>query len=460
MSLECPHCEEDLDAMSRTGEKRYACDSCNKVVKYDYIKPELDNIDVTDKRDSTGSSNDNSGGDSGGQSGEGEPSPPEDGEPSHDLNEREIIYERGREGLKEIKKERLRNWLGMTDNVGSKTENRIMMVFNSDDLYSENPNALYNLLEDEISASSSYINTVVNNVFAPEHEHQEVLEQQNYEPWFRQSNNGGGGGRGNHSAQGANMRRPNGGGGGNGGGNQQFNQQQQSNQNNGGGGMSRDEAVELISTAVNESEDSGGGGLGSSAAEGLDEATNEAIRNMAQNMGGFFNAGQEMIREALVSYAKENPELIVENMDLFQAFLDSGDDGQQEQQKPQQDAAVDNAVQQARTDGHSPAKDPSSKAGFEEGGPSADSGPEDLRDPKREPRDESRSTGMSASPKPEEHAGDSEFEPSDSIMSDGEQGENEKETDDDRASNAIGSNGNDNEEGSEEGFDELFGDVQ
>lgn len=346
MSLECPHCEENVDELSRTGDKRYACNHCNRVIKHDTVKSHLDEIPVKDKRKKNKEDKDDDSEEqeevdlseaAGSNAGSGDGS----GSTLTKTN-RDIIREEGHVGLKRIKKDKLREWLATTDGVGGKTENRILMVFESDEMYSSEPTALYNLLDDELNASPSYINTVVNSVFGPEYEHSDLLKRQGYTPFFEP---GGGrpgpGGNGMNNGFNNNYNQtPN-----QGGQQQQFQPQQQQQQQQDSGGMSYEEALQMIKAS--KEEDNSGSRRRGPATEAVDQATEEAIRNMAQNMGGFFGTMQQVAEEALLAYFRKHPEKLVENMTLLQAFMSAGDQEEEEKEEPIENQKIDNALEQA-----------------------------------------------------------------------------------------------------------------
>jgi len=347
MSLECPSCETEIEQFSRTGNKRYACGSCARVIKYDTVQPHLDEIPVNDKRNKGGDDKDNSQTESQQSSSNDSGSDDEQGNPvaaqDSGRTDREIIREEGYKGLKRIKEKKLKEWLATTDGVGGKTESRILKVFREESMYSEEPSTLYNLLDDELSASPSYINTIVNSVFSAEYEHEDLLQQQGYTPFFRNGGQSNQGGRNNmnggYSSGGGGYQGP--------GGNQQQGQQQQG----GGGndGLTREEAMQMIQ-ASQQSDDQGSRRRGPGT-EALDEATEAAIKNMADNMGGFFGMLQRVGEEALVTYFRENPEKLVENMTLVNAFMNETSQQEQDNTPSEQDAKIDSAVQQAMSGG-------------------------------------------------------------------------------------------------------------
>jgi len=162
------------------------------VIAHDDLAPHLDELNVIDKRDETGksgSSNSGQGGNSGSQESSQQDMP--DQSAVTGMSDREKIYQRGTDGLKEIKRERLKNWLSNTEGVGGQTESRILMVFNRNETIHQNPHILYNLLDDELSASPSYINTMVEDIFQPERENDDLLQQQGFTPWHMRNNGGG-----------------------------------------------------------------------------------------------------------------------------------------------------------------------------------------------------------------------------------------------------------------------------
>lgn len=463
MSYTCQHCGEEPESVSRTGERRYSCDACSKVVTYDNLAPHLDELEVIDKRDQVGKNKeDESNKDSSTEKQEAQQQEQNvsNQEPAGGLDERELIRQRGQEGLKEVKKERLKHWLSVTDNVGSTTESRVVMVFDSDQSYRENPNALYNLLDDELSSSSSYINTIVNQVFQPEHEHADLLEQNGYMPYFE--NNNAAQGRQQMSNQNNNQQ-----------GFQPTNpapqkqsepQQQQPSPepSSSGDSLTKQDMMEVMS-AANQQQESSGRQFGDAASEGLNQATEEAIKNMANNMGGFLQAGQEMIREALVEYAKENPEVVVENMDIFQSFLNSNDGGS-EPEPSQQDMKVDNAVQQTQQASQQQSQQrqqPQQRQQTQQQPTQQQQmGESQLRDPRRNPED---STDNELGVNKEEHmTSDSGFEPDEEILNKDEtdkEQQSEPTQNNDRNRSSNNSDSNDGSEEDEETFDELFGDI-
>lgn len=361
--MTCPHCEESIDSLTRTGDRKYSCGQCNMVIKYDDVQPHLDEMEVIDKRGSSGGNNgqSNNSGDSGSGQQVQEQNQAANPQPqNHSLNEREKIYQRGTDGLREIKKERMNNWLASTEGVGAQTEQRIMMVFDRNESVHRNPHVLYNLLDDELNASASYLNTMVQDIFAPEEEHADLLTSQGYTPWHNRAGQGGNmnqgmGQGGPMNATGATNFSP-----GNAGMNQQQQQQrgmqqggqgqqgqpqQQQNQNGGGDSISREEAEMMMRQAVsqsNQEEDR------RALLSGLSDATDEALREMAGNVGGLAGTVQRVIDEALVEYARENPEWVINNMDILQKVLGATEDmdggGSSEPEQSEEDAKVDNAL--------------------------------------------------------------------------------------------------------------------
>lgn len=449
MSFECPHCDNEIDTVGRTGEKRYTCSSCSKVLKYDeYVAPNLNDLEVIDKRGNSNSDQEDSS---------NKEQDEKMDQPNHSLNERELIQQRGREGLKEVKEERLSNWLSMTDGVGGTTENRIIMVFNSDKTYRENPNALYNLLDEELSSSASYINTIVNQVFAPEKEHEDLLKDKGFRSYLGQ-NNATSGAQYNqpHNNQGPSMSME----GMNSQGYNQQNQNHQQPQQQGGGGdsLSREEAVELVAAAT-QTEQGDGRGIGQTASEGLNQATEEAIQNLATNAGGFFSAGQKFLEEALIGYAKKNPEKIVDNMDMFQTLMNMNEN-EPEPQTNEQDQKVDDAVEQAMNQSAGQ-RNRNSQQGQgmrttqnrpQNNTPPQQTNQEQLRNPRR------NNTQDQTASDPERHSSEeSGFEPDDDIL--GSIGGDSSSTEDNDSNSNTSSNDTSSPE-EDESFDELFGDLE
>lgn len=331
MALDCPHCDKEVKKLKRTGDKRYSCDECSMVIAYDDLSPHLDEIEVDDRRGNLGQQKKRR------EKKEQEQEQQQDEEhitSQSSKSERDIIAERGYEGLKEIKQRKLKKWLAASDGVGGKTESRIMMVFNSDEIYSQEPSALYNLLDDELSASPSYINTIVNNVYAPEYEHSDLLEKQGYQPYFGNGNDNMNNGFNRNGSNQQNMG--------------QSQQQMQNAQQSQGGSASltREEALEMI-TAANQQEESGSRRRGP-ATEALDEATEVAIKSAAENMGGLFGTLQRIGEEALLQYFRENPEKLVDNMALLQAFMGNNENKQETNNEPAENKKIDDAMNMAR----------------------------------------------------------------------------------------------------------------
>lgn len=368
--MECTHCDESIDRVIRTGERKYSCGACNMVIAYDDLSPNLDDLEVDDQRESDESStNDNNNSNSSGGSGNEMPT-----QQANPISEREKIYQRGQAGLKEIKKERLDNWLSSAGGAGAQTQQRIEMMFERNKSVHTNPNVLYNLLDDELSASSSFLNTMVQDIFEPEKEHSDVLSSQGYVPWHRRGsnmaqNNQQMGQGGPMNATGASQFNPG-----------QSSQPQQRNQppaqqygqpqqsrgqqrqqkqtsqpssqsesssdDSGNDGISRQEAQMMMQQALDQSEQQQ---QKNALLSGLSDATDEAMREMASNVGGLAGTMQKVIDEALVSYARENPEWVIENMDILQKVLGATEDmGQsqnsQENTQPKENKKIDNAV--------------------------------------------------------------------------------------------------------------------
>ena len=56
MTMRCPHCKDDISTVTRTGDDRYGCGSCNKIISYSSLKPYLEDsgeagLEVIDRRD-------------------------------------------------------------------------------------------------------------------------------------------------------------------------------------------------------------------------------------------------------------------------------------------------------------------------------------------------------------------------------------------------------------------------
>lgn len=476
MSLECPHCGEEVTQFNRTGEKRYACDHCNKVIKHDTVKQYLDTIPVNDKWKKKKEEEENNQGQDNSNNNNSQPDNTE-ANPNPVVSntgktDREIISERGREGLKELKESRLREWLATTDGVGEKTENRIIKVFNSDDIHSKNPSALYSLLDDELTASPTYINTMVNNVFAPEYEHEDLLEDHGYTPFFKNGNMGGvqsnqnmsngfenrGQGNSGMTQQGMSQQG-------------QMQQQQPQQYAQESSSLSREEALEMIKASQDEEEQ--GSRRRGPGTEAIDEATQQAIKNMADNMGGFFGTLQRVGESALMAYFEKHPEKLVENMSLLQAFMDEDTNAQTQKEEPKENLKIDNAIEQATrqaTDG-SGNMSGSQQTTFNE--PQDTESKVESHPSFREPDHSSNTERGTQNNDAEQQQG---FEPDIDIMEGGGSGPNdgieqldeelnqeeqEVSTIDDR--DIDNSSDNDSDETTEEegdGFDELFGDLE
>lgn len=353
------------------------------VIKYDDVQPHLNEIEVIDKRGSSGSDKKESDAQNDNVSNSSDTinnSQEIPDTPNNAISEREKIYQRGPEGLKEIKKERLENWLANSKGAGAQTEQRIIMVFERNQSVHRNPNVLYNLLDDELNASASYLNTMVQDIFMPEEEHADLLTSQGYTPWYsrnqpstaHQGNIGQGGpmnatgssgfnpntGMGNQQAQRysqpSSTQRPQP--------NQQNNprQHQTSNQSEQSSkpesqkstdgesdddGISRQEAEMMMQQAMTQAEQQN---QKNALLSGLSDATDEAVREMATNVGGLAGTMQKVIDEALVSYARDNPEWVIENMDILQKVIGATDgvdkDGAQSKQQSKEDQKVDDTL--------------------------------------------------------------------------------------------------------------------
>lgn len=277
---------------------------------------------------------------------------------SEGINERELIYRKGEEGLLELKTERLKDWLQDAGGAGGQTESRILKVFQRNKSVHSNPYSLYNLLEEETTASGSYINTIVDDVFEPEREHEDVLENTGYTPFFRRS--GGGGQFGNQHQSGPSMGGQRGGGqqygqsaaqgrsGGMGRQQQQAHQGQQGQQSDDTENLSKREVAQMISQGINTAQEQN---EENPFRDGLSEATDEAVREMASNVGGLAGTANRVFEEALMSYAQDNPEFIIENMDFLQKALGAAQGPEDEQsggqpQQPESTQKVDDALSQ------------------------------------------------------------------------------------------------------------------
>lgn len=327
------------------------------VIKYaDTIKPNLNDLNVVDKRDDVGSSNSSgssntttsstsSSGSSSNSSGDGLD------QAVSAQSEREIIKQRGTQGLKEIKKERLEGWLVNTDGVGEQTLSRIMMVFDRNRTVHTNPDVLYNLLDQELNAGATYINTIVNDVFQPEDEHSDVLQSKGYSPYGERGHD-----MNQHGSMGSSGYNPS-----FGGQPQQMQPQQsqspqpqqtqqsqgsqgsqQSNSSSSSSGISREEAEAMVRESMEASQ---GNSRGGALLDGLSDATDEAIREAASNIGGLAGTAQRVVESALVAKAQKDPEWVLENMGMLQTVLEASDDGEsQEPQQAEQDAQIDEAL--------------------------------------------------------------------------------------------------------------------
>ena len=510
--FECPHCDEDIDTVSRTGERRYSCGDCNMVIAHDDLAPHLDELNVIDKRDETGSGGSSSSGqsqNSGNQSGAQQDIP--DQSAVTGMSDREKIYQRGTEGLKEIKKERLKNWLSNTEGVGGQTESRILMVFNRNETIHQNPHILYNLLDDELSASPSYINTMVEDIFQPERENDDLLQQQGFTPWHMRNNGGGQQMQARGGGQPFNATGNAGGSFSPGGGQtvqQQSRQSQQQAQSqpqqseqpsqtqepaddrasNGGGnsGITREEAAEMVREGLKAEEERSGGNR---VRDSLSDATDEAIREMATNVGGLAGTVQKVIDEALVQYARDNPELVINNMGFLQKIMNATEDaddgsGGGSTQQPQSDAAVDNALSnigggngggqpqnptqtqsQTQQTGFDNAQEPDQNSGLDDYEPPGPEGsqytppeqaekpettaePEESTETTPEPNPKQIQNGMSAapqSPQPEEPGATDPDRGTDALESEG-QDQTQNDTSDEQPD-------------PEDEFESIFGDV-
>lgn len=274
-----------------------------------------------------------------------------------EANERELIYRRGKEGLLEIKKERLKDWLQEANGVGGQTESRIMKVFERNESVNSNPYSLYNILEEETSASGSYINTIVDDVFEPERKHEDILESTGYTPFFRRS---GGGSQFSNQQQGIGMQQQGyvqGGnqgyqqGGGMRGQQQQQQSTQQTNQVREEKDLSKEEVAQMITHGINTAKEQS---EENPIRDGLSDATDEALREMAGNVGSMAGTANRVFETALMSYAQENPDMIIENMDILQNLLGAAedtDDSKQQRRQAPNEKRVDDAISQISSGG-------------------------------------------------------------------------------------------------------------
>lgn len=429
------------------------------VIGYEDIQPHLDELMVNDKRQqsSTVESDEQP------STAEVEDDNSDNNSPNHSVNEREKIYQRGTDGLREIKKARLENWLGTSEGVGNQTEQRILMVFQRNESVHRNPHVLYNLLDDELNASASYLNTMVQDIFSPEEEHGDLLQSQGYTPWYSR-----GAGQGNQqvsrgmggpmNATGSTGFSPNQGFSNQGG--QQSPSQQQEGQEQGqpseGGNpgqeaMTRDEAEVMMRQAMtqaNSQEER------NALLSGLSDATDEALQEMATNVGGLAGTIQKVVDEALVGYARENPQWVIENMDILQKVLGAtedmpgGDDGSSNKE-PEQHQKVDDALENiAGGGGSSPqptvAESASDTSQPQQADPNPDLNDEHMQDSEFDP--------MSAGP--EDSETDNQPEPETKPTPDGEAAKKSQETKQEFESDSQDDSNED------DSFDEIFGDLQ
>lgn len=321
------------------------CGHCSKVVKHDLIKPYLEEgtVEVDDMRDDVGKKEDKDKKESSsGSNTNSDNSGANNVTQQSSKSEREIITQQGKAGLEKVKERELEDWLTDIDNVGPQTINRITRVFQNNDTISENPNALFNYLDDELSCSDQLINTLVNTVFAKEREHADLLQSQGFVPAIsesgslqldgRQSMNGN-----NQNSQGQ--------------GQQQVHQQgvQPQQQQSGDDSLTTEEALQMIQASK---EDEQGSRRRGPASDALDTATEEAIQNFAENMGGFFGMAQNLMENTLMAYFEDNPEKLIENMDLIQTFMEDDADTntttQQTESKSKENQKIDNAIDDIR----------------------------------------------------------------------------------------------------------------
>jgi len=429
------------------------------VIKYDDVQPHLDSITVTDKRAQSQTVS---------KSEKDEPSQADDNStnnssPSHSLNEREKIYQRGTDGLKEIKKARLENWLGTSEGVGNQTEQRVLMVFQRNESVHRNPHVLYNLLDDELNASASYLNTMVQDIFAPEEEHGDLLQSQGYTPWYSRgagqaSSQMGGPVGGPMNATGRSGFSPNSGFGS--GGNEQSQQQQQPSggqsepspeMDPGDETLTRDDAELMMRQAMAQADSQQ---ERNALLSGLSDATDEALKEMATNVGGLAGTIQKVVDEALVGYARENPQWVIENMDILQKVLGAtedmpGGDSGGGSSEPEQHQKVDSALESI-TGGNNSSPEPTVAE-------STTSSPE--------PQQAERNPDLN-----EEHMAQSDFNPmssgpEDSVAEDNQRPEPKPTPGDNEAKKAEEKrkqfeSETDDGTSEDDSFDEIFGDLQ
>jgi len=187
---------------------------------------------------------------------------------------------------------------------------------------------------------------------------------------------------------------------------------------------------------------------------GLSNATDEALQEMATNVGGLAGTIQKVVDEALVGYARENPQWVIQNMDILQKVLGAtedmpGGDSGDGSSKPKQDQKVDNALESI-TGANNPSPEPTVAE-------SATSSPE--------PQQAERNPDLN-----EEHMAQSDFNPmssgpEDSVAGDNQRPEPKPTPGDGEAKKAEEKrkqfeSETDDGTSEDDSFDEIFGDLQ
>jgi len=266
---------------------------------------------------------------------------------------------------------------------------------------------------------------------------------------------------------------------------QQGQGQQQQNQGGGNDGISREEAEMMMRQAVtqsNQEEDR------RALLSGLSDATDEALREMAGNVGGLAGTVQRVIDEALVEYARENPEWVINNMDILQKVLGATEDmdsgGSNEPEQSQEDAKVDSALESITgQQNQNPQSQQTQQQQYNTGGQ------QQQNNPNRNPNNPVQQQNQPQNTQPQQQQaknpdidndlmGNSGFEPNPDTQDPGAGGSEEQspepadtstqESQGDPIlgpSDAGGSESNDEEQNAEdneepdEGFDQIFGDM-
>lgn len=215
--------------------------------------------------------------------------------------------------------------------------------------------------------------------------------------------------------------------------------------------MTRDEAEMMMRQAMSQAESEQ---ERNALLSGLSDATDEALQEMATNVGGLAGTIQKVVDEALVGYARENPQWVIENMDILQKVLGAtedmpGDESGGGSSEPEQHQKVDSALESI-TGGNNSSPEPTVAE-------SATSSPEPQQ----------------AEPNPdlnEEHMAESDFDPmsagpEDSGAEDDGRPEPKPTPGDDEAKKAEEKREqfeSETDDGTTEddSFDEIFGDLQ